>query len=497
MAITTVGTPIGGGNFNPGYNPVVWYFNSTLKNNNGYRYLVDLYEKTGPSTQDLIATLEIPPRPDDGYCVADIGRTLSNYLTYQQITQGHATEADKSYLRYNIEVRDKYLVSYTWEEYGQATGAPDPFSQYTLLTFDEALPFIVNDQIFVEQSDGGVEQPLLEGILTVLYVQSSNSIVVNRLWSAIEPNEPVTQTVTGVTSYADGRKFIGEVDLEVEDKTVFNGALPHVDLRGYNVSRFTQTPLARGFFLTSIPLEFTVRPETRLLLNVWNDFKTVDNFNWIYLENDGGTVKRRQANSTTVPILSIPSGPGNIQNANYSLVSGPDVPIINTDTKWYKMWAAADNGTRVSKEYKFNLDRTCGKFDLYELVFLDRLGSLGSFSFYYRTDISQGITREDQNYILGDLSGGQWTFNASDAGSKVSFVDLTNQITFNTAWLTQEDSNYFQELVSSPFVVMNIDGQYFPLIITDTQSEKKDKRSNKNIRYTLTAKFANNDTVNW
>jgi len=491
MAISLAGTPIGGsGKFNPVYNPVVWYFGSGLTMLPGFRYVVDVFERTGPSTQELITRLEIPPRPSDGLCVADIGQILSNYVTNQNPTD-NLIDAFNSYMRYNLEVREKYLVSYGWSSFQPATGSTG-FPTFTQINFDVPTPFQINDQITNFTSDN----EYLEGILTVIDVITDQEIVVNREYSIV-----TTGGTSGVGDaiFTDGRKFLSPVGLTSGDNTVWNGALAHTDLVDYDAADYAISASAPGKFLSYIPQSgFRVREATVLNLLAYISGTSGRRI----VISDGTTVKFRSIPGTPI-VANLPVGPGNINEAGYTLLAGPSASITTcaSTTGEYEVWIATSGMVQVSQKYKFVLDCKCTKWDEYQLVFMDRLGSLASFSFYYLSQKSQSVSRTENTYPLGDLGAGatstQWGFSPNDTGRRLTNVDIENSIRLNTAWLTNDEAEYFQQLVSSPKVWINKENQLFPVIVQDTSSVTNDKRATKNIRYEINVSMANRDTINW
>lgn len=494
MAVDTVGTPIGGGELSPVYNPIVWYFGSGNTSLPGFRYVVDVFKRIDNVTQELITRLEIPPRPVDNLCVADIGKILSNYVTNQLPTDTHATDADDSYIRYNIEVRERYQVSYGWTNYAEATGATE-FPEYTQLEFAVATPFQEGDQIVNIVNDITIpDGKKLNGILSVIEVIDNQTIVIDRKWSLLDGGE----TLVGDVIFADGRKFTSGVEETVSDRLAWNGALSHVELFNYTPDRFEMDTITPGEFLTYLPDNFKVRPNSVIGFNVWSALLGSIDFNYIYIRGSNTTVKRRVANSTVFPIMYIPIGPGNIDESQYTLVSGPNETIVTDDNAWYEFFAADGTGNPVSKTYRLTFDKTCSKWDDYQLVFLDRLGSLGSFTFYYLNEESQTIDRTQNNYIIGNLqSNDEWGFQASEAGFKNTNIDIQTSLRLNTAWLNQEESKYIQQLFSSPVVYINLEGSLFPVLVTDSSSITRDTRSDKNIRYEINVKLANRETINW
>ena len=74
MAVSAVVEP---NTTTPAYNPVVYWVDSTNKNETGFKYVVDVYD--GGGTQ--IAEYRVAPRIDDGYGVIDLSRLLSSQVS--------------------------------------------------------------------------------------------------------------------------------------------------------------------------------------------------------------------------------------------------------------------------------------------------------------------------------------------------------------------------------------------------------------------------------
>lgn len=484
MATTITSLPIGGTSLSPTYNPIVYSVDSTLKNFPGFRYVVDVIDN---ETTDRITRLEIPPIAPTGEGVFDVSSILSNYVTNQNINENFTgDDASDSYIKYSIEIRERYNVSYGWSGISQSTSSSS-FSAFTQLNFSVPTPFEVNDQI--QNFVTGVDQ-LLNGILTVIDVINNQTIVVNRQW-----NQLIQTGITlGDAIYADGRKFTSDVDSSA-DGLVFNAAFEHVKLKDFQVSNFAMGTVFLGNFLTTMPKEFTVRENTHLGINFFNSNNSSERRLQI---TDGFTKKYLPITGTTnKPLIYLALGPGNIDESQFTLLSGPAATLTSGGAKYYEAFITNPSNARISAIYKFNLDYRCSKWEDYSVVFLDRLGSLGAFSFIYANQESQEITRELHNKQIGNSNSANWSFQAEEASFRPTFIEAKKRIQLNTAWLTQEESEYFQELLTSPACWININNEFWPLNVAESTSIKEDKRRTKNIRYTVNFDFANRDSINW
>ena len=288
--INIVGQPFDDGVFNPVYNPIVYYLNSTVNTEPNYRYIAEFYNT---ETSELMFTKKVPPRPTDSYGVIECNRLLSDYITAADPTTTGLTECTSCFVSYEIKAKEEYSKSYTLTSYAQATGAISPYNLNTELTFNEDVPFNANDQIVLSMSDGGNEQPLLQGILTVVLPSDGNTVVVNRKWSLIEPNIPSTgSTISGQTYYADGTRFVSSATTIATGKTAFNGSIDHKDILDYNHNIYTLPTSGLvnnddGFWLTTMPLNaHSVNRNQSLLINFYTNNASTSQARYLYIAND-------------------------------------------------------------------------------------------------------------------------------------------------------------------------------------------------------------------
>lgn len=482
MATTIQSKPIGGGTLSPAYNPIVWSLLSGNINLPGFRYVVDLKEGS-----TVLSRLELPPIAPSGYTAFDASTILSNFVTHQNInTNVTGDHASESYIGYGFDVFERYQVSYGWTGISQSNSSLN-YSAYTQLEFQSSTPFQPNDQI--QNFVTGVDQ-LLAGILTVIDVINDTTIVVNRQWSQLMG----TGITVGDAIYADGRKFTSEAVVEQPTNFAFNGALKHVDLKDYNSSQFAMGSVFLGDFLSYLPKTFTVRENTSLGMNFYNGINTT---NRRLIITNGVTTKFLQFTTTNKPLIYLALGPGNINESSFTLLSGPAATLTSGGSQFYEAYVANSSNGQLSARYRFNIDYTCSKFDDYCVVFLDRLGSLGAFSFIYNNVISEDVTKEIHNTQIGSYLTGNWSFGAEEASFSPTFIEAKKRIQLTTSWLTQDESDYFNQLITSPKTWINIGGEFYPLNVITSTAVREDKRRTKNIRYVVDFEFANRDSINW
>ncbi len=187
MAQTTIASPQ---TFSPAYNPLKFIIDSTNKSLAGFRYIFDVY---AAGTATKIAEYKVLPTYGTGYGEEDLSKLLQNQVSWDldtELTSNYG--APNSFYAYDVKVGEEYVyeVAYT-SSLTNASGS---------VQINVSNSFAAGDQVIITQADGGVANPQLEGLHTVVSATGS-AFVVNVNWSTI-----TDATINGSVSYADKRK---------------------------------------------------------------------------------------------------------------------------------------------------------------------------------------------------------------------------------------------------------------------------------------------------
>jgi len=169
---------------------------------------------------------------------------------------------------------------------------------------------------------------------------------------------------------------------------------------------------------------------------------------------------------------------------------------LSAGAEWYSFQLFDALSNPLSQNYIFNLDNRCIIND-YEIVFLDRLGSLGSFAFQLATYEKGNVTRETYNRpIAGKVVSEQWRYDTHDFGMTNLNTKVEKILELNTNWISEQMAQYFEELVTSPVTYIKIDGSYFACIVQDNAFEVFRQKNKNLIKQKITVKLANNNAIN-
>lgn len=555
MAITIKGSP---DVFTPAFNPIYYYLDSTNKNEDGFKYVVDVY-RTG--TADLLASYKLFPRPIDGYGVADINQILKSQLSEDIQQVKGPRDTPPAYSCYDIEFGEEYVVKWNFNDTEFVPGNTTKF-----VGTGGTQPFVAGDLILAQQNSGFTEDRY-NGVFVVVSADSNNIYV--------DVDFISSPTIGGFITFSDQRKTIFQDLTGFTGSCVFNGAVSHQEFMDYDSNNYDTSTNSGATFFTNIPDGYTVKPDNTMRLNFYNSiiptgstFLNVETQYGIYdLENENALGKFNvigagPANITFMeptyvnnfgsfpifknicyPILFVVdfagqtllqgSGPNpwseligddefiEFQGDNGQLIGGiiVDVPTSNSividfpfsavtatsghafqQTQWYQIKIFDSDLGYVTETKRFNVDWSTTRYGNVELVFMDRMGSYAPANFELQNYRTMNVTRDSYTKILGNLNAidvsNKWQYNSTDRGRTSINTKVITQLELNSNWLSEDDANYLKELYSSPFVYIKENGQLWPAVVTSNSYLIQTKNNKKNIQIKITVEYANNDIIN-
>lgn len=458
----------------PAYNPIKYIIDNTNKNEPGFRYIFTIYPAAGSHIPaNVVAQYRVLPVFSTGYGEQDISRLMQSLVTYNEtgIDGGVPYNSSESWYQYDIDLGYEYIDNI---EYTNNIG-PDGLN--TLIQYT-AHGFIVGDQVSITQADGGVANPALEGLHTVITVDNANQFTVNVLWSTITDD-----TINGNVTYADLRKTQVLDDELIVDQEVFNGA--------YN--NFTNTLNQSNAF-----------PSAYFLANGANDWLMTSNYADVnYPVSTFLTAQfyynLRVYNGDTYEVEWYDMDDNLLDSASFSPASdgiyavfvGPTA-LVTVD---YYVLIYSDAGFD-SESYYFTYDNRCTINDQ-QLIYLDRMGSWQSFAFQLRTYEKGQITREQYNqYIDGQVVSTEWVGVNLQKGFRTYNTNVTKTFDLNTNWMDQYDANRFQELLTSPQVYYYSDVYFCACVVDSSSFEVFSQKNKKLIKQSVTIRLAQQDPIN-
>ena len=452
----------------PAYNPIKYIIDNTNKNEPGFRYIFTIYPAAGSHIPaNVLAQYRVLPVFSTGYGEQDISRLMQSLVTWN-FASGQVNE---SWYLYDIDLGYEYVdnVEYT------ASVTIDGLN--TNITSTTAHGYIVGDQIVITQADGGVANPALEGLHTVISVTNSTNFTVNVLWTTI-----TDATINGNVTYADLRKTQVLDDEAIVDQEVFNGAY---SLGIYAQGAFPYAEyygtLDPSYALTSLTNPNTTATAASITDNIFYLMcRVVNGVDYIltYFNMNNTSL----GNTTISPADGLYNFP--IDTATYSI------------TQDFYIKIKANNAAGTEFKYYFNYDGRCAiNEDI--LYYLDRMGSWQSFNFQLKTYEKGQITREMYNqHVDGQVVSNEWVYDTDAMGNRTYNTNVSYTLDLNTNWMDQYNANRFQELLTSPQVFYYNGTDYRACTIDSTGFENFRQRNKNLIKQSVTIKLALNTPIN-
>lgn len=476
MAQSTIANPQ---RFTPAYNPVKFIIDSTNKNLDGFKYIFDVYNGA-----TLIGRFKVLPTFGTGYGELDLSKFLSSYVSWNfepSVTTDY--DAARCYYAFTLKTGEEYLAQFNYTSALTNSGG--------FVRVNVSNTFVVGDQVNITQDDGGVANPLLEGLHSV-----TNS---SATWFEVYvPFSSITDAnINGSVVYADNRTIVTYDITTFTTTTAFNGAFRWLDFPTYDQDNYVLDGPTKEWLTNQPQTEFYAT----LGQDLWLNLRGRGGKKIVFENSNGEQFFKLLVNNS--PIEGAAVGPNNA--GTLTPVFGT-LPLIKDDTTYYEFWY--DDAGQMSEKYRVNLDRR-ESITEYDLVFLDRLGSMSSFAFQLKAYERGEVQRDEYNQdVQGYVNSGEWTYNYEEFGYSTFNLSATKTLELNSNWMGQAMANYFEELITSPQVFLKrveyscpdglliTSGPYIPVIVTNNSYEVFKQRNKNLIKQTLVVKLANNDAIN-
>jgi hypothetical protein len=452
MAISLIAKPQ---STTPAYNQMRFIYDSTNKNKDGFKYIFEVFEGV-----TLLETYKVLPDYPNGYGNIDPSKLIQSYLKSETDLSTTLYDPTNSYIRFTLKVGEEYIESYNYILNLTNSGGN--------VRINFTSPFIVGSQIYIDQNDGGSANPNLQGFFTVI-AQGLGYIVVNSAWIDV-----TNANIDGTVRYANNQKTV-TLNVTNTEHTVTNSAFTFQQFQSFNYL-YRQNDNGSSLFYTNAPLRnFSVTPT--------QDF-------YLFINNPSACIMHFENSFNEAGDIDIDNTPFNYLNVGYTATG------LSAGAEWYSFQLFDALSNPLSQKYIFNLDNRCIIND-YEIVFLDRLGSLGSFAFQLATYEKGNVTRETYNRpIAGKVVSEQWRYDTQDFGMTNLNTKVEKILELNTNWISERMAQYFEELVTSPVTYLKYDGAYYACIVQDNAFEVFRQKNKNLIKQKITVKLANNNAIN-
>lgn len=163
---------------------------------------------------------------------------------------------------------------------------------------------------------------------------------------------------------------------------------------------------------------------------------------------------------------------GSSYNENFLRVAVGTADIEDTlsanfldNASYYTVQAMDSGATPVSKVMRYNI--TCYDFDPIRFHFLNKKGGFDSFNFECRRRDKMKIARTTYQRNINTFANGVYSYDKTSRGTVQATTDVENTFTVLSNWLTEDESTWLAELVSSPVIFIEEDGTFIPVTVSN------------------------------
>lgn len=280
--------------------------------------------------------------------------------------------------------------------------------------------------------------------------QKSNNSIIRIICQFGEEYGPSS----GVTVYPDLTNDVA--------RTYWNAGLDFQDSINYNVDEWVgNTASTTRNSLTYRPTSGTIRSDEREWVS--NLAQSVNEIKYAMVEvwkANGTFVRLFQINNIYSGIASagerfvrIPVGMGQLDQIPPASILSGNQPISFNAGRYRVYFTNATSGTVREEQWYVIDDDACTQHDRYRLHFRNKAGGYDSFTFSLAHKHSMDIKRDTfKRNMITRIGGGRYGTNMSDKGDVNYRTQIKDKITLNSDWINETESEWLEQLVTSPEV---------------------------------------------
>jgi len=163
---------------------------------------------------------------------------------------------------------------------------------------------------------------------------------------------------------------------------------------------------------------------------------------------------------------------------------------------------AFNGASVVSVLYRFDIvGNDCKGYETIRLAFVNRLGTYDYYNFDKKsiktTSIVRSTFKQDYGHTPSTKNGSNYhDYGSYEGGTKNYNVNATETIEANTDYISETEAVLLEELFTSPDVYMqNADGNFEPVVITNSEYIKQTTANNMVKQYFITLQKGHNTRV--
>lgn len=132
----------------------------------------------------------------------------------------------------------------------------------------------------------------------------------------------------------------------------------------------------------------------------------------------------------------------------------------------------------------------CGKYDVVELLYTNKLGAKAYFPFILKS--VEDLSVSSKNFNASTVNYSTLSHNQAIHSISKRITDVKQSFKLNTDWIDEYYVSQFEEMMLSEYVWMRKDGNVTPVTIKTSKMQRKTHLNDKLINYTVDVELGTN-----
>lgn len=352
----------------------------------------------------------------------------------------------------------------------------------------------------------GVPRPSYNTVaeITAIYIETTFG-----LGLVIETNQKhkgSTQPIPGNIKFADDRIT---ATYNIVAETNINAFNSHINRLDYTVDGFDKYVIQKrsaieNNFSTILENDtvqtYRIEKSTKswLLAHVYSDDYT-DRARYYFFDKSGAILSISELTNQSGNNLDyyVPVGIDQLlASSNLTTYAGSDLSAITESIDSYSVSIFAGSTNRCSY-VKFEINDDCSRYELYHLMWKDRLGSWLSYPFKYVSKDETEFERKSYYKKEGkfDLENDTFGYDSFGRGETTYYGRSRDKIVLNSGWVEEHENVLIKDLLQSTEVYVQTPDNTLIGCTVDNKSFEFMKEENVDIfQYNLNVRLSSNET---
>jgi hypothetical protein len=237
-------------------------------------------------------------------------------------------------------------------------------------------------------------------------------------------------------------------------RNAINSSLEKAEFINWDVTEYEMDGITKKF-LTNMPD---------------NNKVSINSHGWLYCkpiiplanctvitkDSAGATINTFEINISggATDIKFIPTAPASLNNIDNANITVGAQPIITSDVASYELYLVKFFlPAPVSETRTFVIEENC-KYNVNTLIFQNNLGGFDSFTFYLGDMSTTAIEKKDMKVNVDTVVGTDIVYSMNEREKVTYYTKNTPSLKLMSDWITEEESNWLLELMSSPEIYL-------------------------------------------